>query len=441
VSVGSSLSVGQYHDGHGMITVTGYGSQFTVGTFSDIGQGLDDSSNPTTGLGYGALQVLQGAQATFNGMVGVGTYLQSAGDLQVDGTDGAGHASTLTVIDNSLNIGRGYVDVSTTTGTGHGSLTVSNGGQVIVSHVANPDGGQVLVGEAASGIGQVTVTGPGSTLAAGGPMIIGQFGSGMLHIEDGGAVTSTDGYVGRFDGSSAAATITGPSSQWTVVGDVHVAGDPNAGAMTIASGGRPTLFVNNAGQLNVQESAPGVGGNLKIWALGALDLTDGQVVATAIDVQGALQGTGTVSGAVTNEGLVSPGHSPGILTVNGDYTQTAAGILRIEIGGPTAGTGFDQINITGDAALAGELDIVFFNNFAANPLGLPIAFLTASGPGGVTGVFDPSQVHFINGTGTIQYTAGSVELTGAAVPEPASLLLLSVSSMALLRRRRPRHSA
>ncbi len=72
---------------------------------------------------------------------------------------------------------------------------------------------------------------------------------------------------------------------------------------------------------------------------------NGTLSATGpVDIQGgALQGTGTVSANVSNAGQVNPGTSPGLLTVNGTYTQTSAGALNIEIGGPNVGTDYDRL--------------------------------------------------------------------------------------------------
>ena len=46
------------------------------------------------------------------------------------------------------------------------------------------------------------------------------------------------------------------------------------------------------------------------------------------------QAYGTVGGNLVNNGTVSPGDSPGTLTVNGNYTQNASGNLIIEIAEP-----------------------------------------------------------------------------------------------------------
>ena len=54
---------------------------------------------------------------------------------------------------------------------------------------------------------------------------------------------------------------------------------------------------------------------------------------------------------------MAPGLSPGILDVVGNYSQTAAGTLAVELNGTTVGTQYDQLNVTGTIALAGTLAV------------------------------------------------------------------------------------
>lgn len=88
---------------------------------------------------------------------------------------------------------------------------------------------------------------------------------------------------------------------------------------------------------------------------------------STIDIQGGIvTGTGTINANLTNNGQIKPGQTagvPGVLTISGDYTQTANGKLDIEIGGITAGTQYDQLQIGGAANIDGLLTIVHINNF------------------------------------------------------------------------------
>ena len=75
-----------------------------------------------------------------------------------------------------------------------------------------------------------------------------------------------------------------------------------------------------------------------------LELLDGAV----------LSGSGTLTADVINDGgTIDSNASVGSLTLNGDYTQTANGRMTVKIGGPIAGSDFDQIIITGVADLLG----------------------------------------------------------------------------------------
>ena len=81
-----------------------------------------------------------------------------------------------------------------------------------------------------------------------------------------------------------------------------------------------------------------------------------------------LAGSGSVNIALLNDGTVSPGYSPGMINV-ASYTQTAGGVLQIEIGGLTPANGdqalnhFDQINVSGLASLDGALAVSLINGF------------------------------------------------------------------------------
>ena len=123
------------------------------------------------------------------------------------------------------------------------------------------------------------------------------------------------------------------------------------GAVTVGGTllGSATGPINAAGQL--------------ISVPGTLNLNGGSATATNVSVTGLLKGIGTVNGNVNNSGTVAPGTSPGIINIIGNYTQTTSGILQIEIGGTVPGSGYDQLAVTGNAALAGTLLISQFGGF------------------------------------------------------------------------------
>lgn len=79
---------------------------------------------------------------------------------------------------------------------------------------------------------------------------------------------------------------------------------------------------------------------------------------------GSLEGAGTIVADLVNAGRVTPGGRGGVgaLRVEGDYFQTADGVLEFEIGGVDPGTGFDQLAVSGAAALDGTLRVGLLGN-------------------------------------------------------------------------------
>lgn len=94
-------------------------------------------------------------------------------------------------------------------------------------------------------------------------------------------------------------------------------------------------------------------------------VVDGSIAsAVTINNTGTLGGSGTVGGITINSGgILAPGDSPGILSVNGNYNQTSGGVLNVEIGGATPGTGFDQVAVSGSATVGGTLNLSLVNGF------------------------------------------------------------------------------
>ena len=137
--------------------------------------------------------------------------------------------------------------------------------------------------------------------------------------------------------------------------------DLNAATSVDVAGGA-TLTFNNALNLN--------GNTLTQTGAGTMTInnvlsTGGGVVTLA---NGTLTGRGVVGGDVENTGgTVAPGSSPGILTIDGDYTQGPRGILSIEISQAAAGEGHDQLIVSGTAILDGQLEVTLLDGFTVKP--------------------------------------------------------------------------
>lgn len=93
-----------------------------------------------------------------------------------------------------------------------------------------------------------------------------------------------------------------------------------------------------------------IGGQFEVLSVGIVTI-NGVLTAASLDIKngGFFNGSGTINGNVINNGTGSPGNSPGILTINGDYTQGSTGVLEIELGGFVAGTEYDQLIVGGTA--------------------------------------------------------------------------------------------
>ncbi|MBD2557075.1 Ig-like domain-containing protein [Aphanizomenon flos-aquae] len=84
---------------------------------------------------------------------------------------------------------------------------------------------------------------------------------------------------------------------------------------------------------------------------------------------GSIEGNGSinVSLGVTNSGLLNPRYASntefGRLTINSNYTETNSARINIQLGGSTAATNFDQVDINGTATFDGTLNVSLLNSF------------------------------------------------------------------------------
>ena len=83
----------------------------------------------------------------------------------------------------------------------------------------------------------------------------------------------------------------------------------------------------------------------------------GEAQAPLAFVPPVFGGTGTIGGDLFNFGVVSPGNLAGKLTVNGNYTQAANGLLLLQIGGRSPSQ-FDRLLIGGHATLGARWNLI-----------------------------------------------------------------------------------
>jgi hypothetical protein len=152
-----------------------------------------------------------------------------------------------------------------------------------------------------------------------------------------------------------------PNSTFVAAGDGTFApAFDNQGTFTRAtnSGTLSMSTLSNSGSLQLQSGLLQLSGPLTQTA-GGLHLAGGTLQAPLINLKGGtLDGTGTLTGDVTSGAAISPGPFPGIIAVNGNYTQTASGVLDLIIGGTTPGLNLDQLEVSGKATLGGTLNLI-----------------------------------------------------------------------------------
>lgn len=219
----------------------------------------------------------------------------------------------------------------------------------------------------------VTLDGSGSlSVAAGAQASFGRLQLGnkiKRKLINSGVVTITDGdIIFNTDVSNNAGATFNVQSDGLLAYNASTA--PvfrNAGAFVKSIGSGTTAvtmgFVNT-GQISVQSGTLDVGTGFSQSA-GSTSLDGGNLSSSApIQISGgSLQGSGIINGNVINNANLHPGHSPGSITINGNYTQTANSTLDMEIAGLTPGAQYDQLIVLGTATLDGTLNIVQYDGF------------------------------------------------------------------------------
>jgi hypothetical protein len=291
-------------------------------------------------------------------------------------------------------------------------------------------GSLVITGASATlgGSAVVTVSGPlnwtagtitgavqclGGTLAGGDKYLTGGqlVNAGMLTFSNGPLYTSSRSVISNLAGATWHVPVWNPMGGGLPANIFHTqSNDPcafyNAGLLRSAGATIADDFYNTG-------TVQCTNGTLSFWSAceqtaGLTRLAGGKLkVSRGFALNGGvLAGTNTLTGNVTNNSTLSPGASPGVLTIASNYTQMPGGVLEIELGGTLPGTGFDQLVVTGAVALAGALNVSLINGFVPQP-GSAYRFLTA---GSLSGAF--AATNFPSGlTGmTLEYAADGVTL-------------------------------
>jgi autotransporter-associated beta strand protein len=449
---------------------------------------LVNNSGTAASIGNG----IAGGQVA--GITGTGSGYSTAPAVTIVGTgSGATATATLGVTASSFAITPGdkiYTVAPTVTiagGTGATATAILSGGltgNLIGITITNAGTGFTAAPTIAFGAGTFT----SGTISGSGTGNATQFTvSGIAMTAAGTGYTGTPSYT--FD-SGDATPGTLKLSSVTIAGNTSIGGtgDTTIDAVVSESAAAMNLTKIGAGKLTLTAAntytgtTTITGGTLALSGSGSINSSPNIIVgaSTTFDVSAVtggytlaatqtLSGVGTVVGAATIAGTLSPGNSPGSLTVGSQIWLNGGNYnwQMLDATGP-AGTGFDTIAMTGtlDLSSAGLTSGGFgVNLWTLSSVGPDVSgnaanfdntltqswnLLTASG--GITG-FDASD--FLINVGAINGTAGfsnalgggafslgvsggnNLTLTFTAIPETdAAVMAGGMGLLALLRRRR-----
>ena len=428
----SKLIVGHSTSGTAAINIgtTSSGAIFTTGTgtttINKTGTVTIGSASTSGTLNANGDVLIDGGVLDHNG----GTFTLAAGkNLTAQNNGNFSFSGTYLITGGSTYTVQSGAHFSTTATTfGNGTLLVDGIGSTLAITAATQLGSSGLTGtltvrnKATADFNSVLGLADGST---------SHLSGGILNVQSGATITtaniriapnSTNGQTGTFTVGNGVSTsrVTQDANATLVVGGNPTTGPvPNSGALTIDSGGvfnsgtgTGTITINPTGTINIRGGGTlNANGNVAVNG-GVLQVGSGSSVIVAAGKTmtlinaGTLKGSGNVTGNVVNSsGVASPGTSPGTLSINGNYTQNAAGQLLIELASTSS---FDRLAITGSAALAGTLDVDLLGGFIPQP---GTAFQIISSSGGVSGTFGSALLPALTGANwQLRYNPNSVLL-------------------------------
>lgn len=397
--------------------------QITSGSASVTNLTLGDPSGVMTGNGKltvdgGYLQtpistIDQGSLATLNsgtwwtgdgniGYAGSGTLVQNGG-LYTPASliigYGPGTKGTVLINGGTLQTA-GAISLAT---NGQGTLTINNG--LMAAQTIILGSGTLTVGssDTAKAILQVNVISLNQT-------------SSLLVI-DGGILKATQNQANFISSTRQSVRLTEKGgtidTQAFTIG--IKASFSGVGPLIKVGSGTLVLSGSNfySGATDVQE------GTLQLGQSGTAGLLFG---AAQVEAGTSLTGEGTVRGDATVAGTLNPGAaSSGTLIFNKQLLLQDA-MVRMDL---TSATAFDRIQASGLLTYDGTLLLVLADGFLPNVGDTFQLFLAGTTTGLFCNIAFTSQGY----TGTMNYSTGTLTVTG--VPEPASLAWLGLVSGAL----------
>ncbi|WP_298282979.1 autotransporter domain-containing protein, partial [Acidocella sp.] len=378
----SSLFSGTITDGagHTSLAQTGAGATLTLSG--------NNSYTGTTSIATGSTLALTGS-----GAIASSSDVADNGTFDISATT-AGAA--ITSLDGAGIVTLGAQTLSLTNAAGNFSGDIQGtGGLSLASGTETLSGNNSYTGATSIATGTtLALAGAGAIAASSGVADNGTFD--ISATSNGAAITTLSG--------NGTAQLGGQTLSLTAANNIFAGNLAGSGGFDL-TGGTEILDGNSSGFTGTTDIT---GGMLEVG-----DAADpGAVLGGNVLVGGGgmLRGHGSIDGNVTNGGVVEPGGSIGILTINGNYTQTSGGTLNIEVTpSAVAGTGYDQLVVNGAASLAGTLAVQV--DSGTYTIGTAYDILTASS--GVTGQFstvnyNPLFASYI--TPVVNYGANNVTI-------------------------------
>ena len=360
----------------GDISITG--SAQGVGTGSHgiwLINGVDIRS---TGSGDVTLTGTGGNQAAAN----VGTLIwavntefaqvsTASGDLTITGNGGSG--GVLLANSSTVSVGSGTMRVTgTATNTGRGvgiGVHPSNGGSEIGSLLSTGAGAISVTGTGAGGTAGVEINNASSVIG-------GNSAAGDITV-------TTDSFTGsagtiRSSGDVTFKPLT-PSATIGVAGGTGLLNLDTTEIGLLADGFSSITIgdsTNGTGHVDVNSSTFNdpvnvVGGSIDVDGLAAGSNAVNLIARSGGTISDGSSATDVTAGTATFDGNVSPGQSPGILNINGNFAFADNDTFTVEIGGTTPGNAnnnHDQIAATGGVTIGNNviLSTSSFNGFSPN---------------------------------------------------------------------------
>ncbi len=447
LSSGGSVSatasyLGRYAGSTGSVVVDGQGTTYT-------------SNGCIIGYeGNGALAITNGGVANTTAPVSLGHASTSTGDAVVDG------------LGSTWNLGNSFIVGI----DGKATLKVINEGQINSKYgatLAKSTGSESLL----------IVDGMGSTFASElGGIIVGDSGNGTMIISNAGAVNNEQGgFIGSGNTGIGVVTVDGIGSMWTNRSNFYI-GNSGTGTLNISNGGLVTVaadaWINSNSLLSIEVS------NNSMFTVGSA-LTNNGVIRLATQAgltTGAYSpitaGGWSGSGAFEAFGGVWD-NTTHTFTVSAAATATAGVETTIDLSTQQRINVGDSLCLnfaaTGSSTSLG-LTATVTNGQAQSNLQSLLSdgesvegswdFSVTGLPGGasvllqfaVSGTADADDliIWHNDGTGWTEYGADDLMLSGGwasftvdsfssyavTIPEPATMSLLALGGMAMLRRRK-----